>query len=495
MLNRTPPRNRRPEHTHTPLPSSSCRDDGILRGYGPNASRSIKSDPTHHQQRGGGGISAVAQAGDPISPNRPIHWLTSSFYFIFYVSYIGIDRLRVKMMNNGTPPPAPHDAIAIGAQPRWLFPLERAPPPPHNEGCTILHGFGNPAPLPSNGSPPPCPPMIMMSPLPSSPTSTCAATSSMQTVPPPERHTALMKAFNEAMDNTLRRFQEEIREAFLRPIKEVIRREVDNICYERLIRDKPSEAFLWIKEVHDVCAAPLDVILAEIAHDETVHDASRHLLTTARPSQPSANEKMTLSPSSAATKSSSPTPPCPTSSSMGTYTPLMGGDPLTSTPALQASLSTHASTAITPSQMARRRNRPRRRPGRRHRPRAPDPTDGAIPSHPGPQLLIMGGTLPPTATIPSARAAIPTRSASPTTLVTPSPSLQPFIMTNTDNTYSGGSLDDTFRDCGDQRKSARRKPYHRRVCRHHGPRAPNSTGSLCGRRHRPRAPSTPPEAF
>jgi hypothetical protein len=49
------------------------------------------------------------------------------------------------------------------------------------------------------------------------------------------------------------------------------------------------------------------------------------LLTTARPSQPSANEKMTPSPSSTATKSSSPTPPCPTSSSMGTYTPLMGG--------------------------------------------------------------------------------------------------------------------------------------------------------------------------
>ena len=177
MLNRTPPQNRRPEHTHTPLPSSSCRDNGILRGYGPNAPRSIKSDPTHHHQWGGGGISADAQAGDPNSPNRPIHWLTSSFYFIFYVSYVGIDRLRVKMMSNGTPPPAPHDAIAIDAQPRWLLPLERAPPPPHNEGCTILHGFGNPAPLPSNGSPPPCPPMIMMSPLPSSPTSTFAATS------------------------------------------------------------------------------------------------------------------------------------------------------------------------------------------------------------------------------------------------------------------------------------------------------------------------------
>ena len=168
---------------------------------------------------------------------------------------------------------------------------------------------------------------------------------------------------------------------------------------------------------------------------------------------------------------------------------------MTSTPALQASLSTHASTAITPSQMARHRNRPRRCPGCRHRPRAPNPTDGAIPSHPGPQLLIMGGTLPPTATIPSGRAAIPTCLASPTTLVTHSPSLQPFIMTNTDNTYAGGSLDDTFCNCDDQWKSARWKPYHHRVCRHHGPRAPNSTGSLCRCRHRPRAPSTSPEAF
>jgi hypothetical protein len=29
-------------------------------------------------------------------------------------------------MSNGTPLPAPHDAIAFDAQPRWLFPLERA---------------------------------------------------------------------------------------------------------------------------------------------------------------------------------------------------------------------------------------------------------------------------------------------------------------------------------------------------------------------------------
>ncbi len=125
---------------------------------------------------------------------------------------------------------------------------------------------------------------------------------------------------------------------------------------------------------------------------------------------------------------------------IGKDTPLVGGDPLTSTPALQGSLSTYASTAITPSPMARCCKRSRCRPGHCRRPRAPDPTDGAVPSHPYPQFLIMGGTLPQTATILLAGAIIPTRSASPTPLVTPSnSSLQPFCMKSTNTNYSGGA--------------------------------------------------------
>ena len=58
------------------------------------------------------------------------------------------------MMSNG-PPPARPDGTVDDA--RWLFPQERAPPP-RDEGCK-QHGFGDPALLPSNGSPPtPSPP-------------------------------------------------------------------------------------------------------------------------------------------------------------------------------------------------------------------------------------------------------------------------------------------------------------------------------------------------
>ena len=375
------------------------------------------------------------------------------------------------MMSNGAPPPAPHDAIAIDAQPQWLFPLECAPPPPRNEGC-ILHGLSDPAPLQSNGSSPYSPPIIMMSPVPSSPTpSTCAATSPMQTVPPPDRHTASMEAFRdesrrlrddfqEAFRDESRRFKEELDErrrryqeesqAFRREASAILRRIQED---DRRNRRDLAVALIRIKEVHDA----------------------------------SANEKIPPSPSSTETKSSSPTPPRPTSSSLGKYNPINGADPLTSTPALQASSSTRASTAITPSPMARRRDRPRRRPSRRHRPQAFE----AIPSHPVPT---MGGTTMPTMThLLSARATVICRSTSPKT-VTVSPSTQPFIIHRSGDVGSPRGRNALFRDCGERpRKRPRRRPHARRVCRRHGPRAP-SLGSLCGRRHRPRAPNISPEA-
>ncbi len=133
------------------------------------------------------------------------------------------------MMSNCTPPPAPH--VAIDDNARWLFPLQRAPPPPRNEGCTS-HGLSDPAPLQSNGSSPPSPPILMTSPLPSSHTSsTCAATSPTQTVPPPDRDTASldasMNALSERMNDSLRHCQEEISEAFRR-ITEDLRRDIAN---------------------------------------------------------------------------------------------------------------------------------------------------------------------------------------------------------------------------------------------------------------------------
>jgi hypothetical protein len=61
------------------------------------------------------------------------------------------------MMSNGTPPPAPH-VVTIYDNARWLFPLERAPPPPL-EGCLTCGKNGDPAHSTSNGSlPTPSPP-------------------------------------------------------------------------------------------------------------------------------------------------------------------------------------------------------------------------------------------------------------------------------------------------------------------------------------------------
>jgi hypothetical protein len=60
-------------------------------------------------------------------------------------------------MSNGPPPAHPDDAIDS----RWLFPLERAPPLPPNEGCKH-NGFGDPTLRASNVSQPtPNPPFSL----------------------------------------------------------------------------------------------------------------------------------------------------------------------------------------------------------------------------------------------------------------------------------------------------------------------------------------------
>ena len=170
----------------------------------------------------------------------------------------------------------------------------------------------------------------MMSSLPSSPTSSFVATSSMQTVPPPDRHTALMKAFDEAMENTLRRFQEEIREA------------------DRQIKDCFKDCLIAI--------------------------------STARPLQPSANEKMTPSPTTTM-PSSSLSSPRPTSSSVsmvGTVETHTGGSSL--------------SSPTPPSRLTARTS-------------SPDTVSTTVTPYPQPTML-MGGTTLPTTTPLSAQGAI-----------------------------------------------------------------------------------------
>ena len=143
------------------------------------------------------------------------------------------------------------------------------------------------------------------------------------------------------------------------------------------------------------------------------------------------------------------------------------------------------------------RARPRRRTGRRNRPRAPSPPDEGLPSLP---IQQQGGPLTPTMTA-LARATLPCHStvSSSTThhLTTPPPPT--LIPHNTDvdvgvyTLFSGGGGAHPFRECGPtppHRKCTRRKRRPLRVCRRHGPCAPDHADSLLlGRRHRPRAPN------
>ena len=173
---------------------------------------------------------------------------------------------------------------------------------------------------------------------------------------------------------------------------------------------------------------------------------------------------------------------------------MLGGDCQPSLQVLQPTMA-NESAAIALHQTARRRKRPRRRPGRRNGPRAPNRPHEAIPSHP---LPTMGGMSPPTM---SAHAndrdhrSIMSSPVPPMTL--PSPSHHPFTVEGNTSPFLGGGFIDSFRITDilpPPRKSSRRTHCPRRVCRRHGPRAPNSQDSPRGRRHRPRAPNISPEA-
>ena len=241
-------------------------------------------------------------------------------------------------------------------------------------------------------------------------------------------------------------------------------------------------------------AANLDAIMAKFDDELAKRNAAQREATDPSPAASPKSSALEMIPPSTqpspALVLSSPTLPHTAPTYAGAVISTMGGSPPSLSQTAPPS-TTIDSVTITPSPMACR-SRPRRCPGRRHQPRAPNHSNGAIPSHP---QSILGGTLQPTSTpMPtSARATVICCSLSPKP-VTVSPSTQPFTIHRTGDIVSSGERNASFRDCGGHpRKRPRRKPHARRVCWRHGPCTP-SLGSLCGRRHRPQAPSIP-EAF
>ena len=180
-------------------------------------------------------------------------------------------------------------------------------------------------------------------------------------------------------------------------------------------------------------------------------------------------------------RSLSPTLPHPMSY-VGAILSTIGGDCQPSPQVLQSKMA-NESAAIALHQTARRRKRPRCRPGCRNVPRAPNPADEAIPSHP---LPMMGGTSTPTTNHTKSAHAndqdprLPMSSASPPPVTLPSPTLQPFTIEGDTSTFLGGGFNDSFCDNGvifPPRKCSRRNYRPRRVCRRHSPQAPNSQES------------------
>jgi hypothetical protein len=140
----------------------------------------------------------------------------------------------------------------------------------------------------------------------------------------------------------------------------------------------------------------------------------------------------------------------------------------------------------------RPRARPRRRTGRHNIPRAPSSFVEVGPTHPE---LLQGG-LPTPTQMKLARATSPCCSEVPSTTpysTTPhTPSLFPSNLVGFTVSSAGGNAH-PFQTCGPTpppRKRTQRKLCPHRICRRHGPRAPNPQEHLLrGRQHRPRAPN------
>jgi hypothetical protein len=199
-----------------------------------------------------------------------------------------------------------------------------------------------------------------------------------------------------------------------------------------------------IRATRDTLAAPLDALLAEFAALEV----GTAPLTTMLPV---------------------PTPsPRPRSYLDAVVGPHGRGYTLSAPPSPSVTPSQPSAAALTPPTVGKSRHAtPRRQTGRRNGPRAPSPPDDNKPSHP---TCMMGGSLA------MARAAPPCRPYTP--------SLQPFTFNDGALISPGGGSAHPFRACGPtlpHRKHMRRKRRPHRICRRHGPCAPN--------RHRPHAPN------
>ena len=201
----------------------------------------------------------------------------------------------------------------------------------------------------------------------------------------------------------------------------------------------------------DLCVAPLDAILAKIKHCEIVHDI---LPCTMSPAcVPWLSAQVMTPPSPTPTTPSSPPSHTHPTSYLGAVLSPKGGDCKPSLQVLQVTTA-HELAAVMLHRTACRHKRPCFRPSGRNVPRAPNPPDMAIPSHPQPA---MGGTSTPNISdLTSARG----NDRDP--LLHISQCLQPFTIASTTSTYSGGRFDKSFRDCNVQRKFPRRKyrPCH-----------------------------------
>ena len=152
-----------------------------------------------------------------------------------------------------------------------------------------------------------------------------------------------------------------------------------------------------------------------------------------------------------------------------------------------------AKHAAASAQLVCQRARPRCRTGRRNCPRAPSPPDEAPPSHP--HQMLGGLHMPASTTLVQATSLCRSvvSSTTPSLMAPPTSSLLllPFtFLGDVVRSSSGGGDTYPFQASSPPRKRTRRKPPPRRVCRRHGPCAPNQVEHLlCWQRHRRRAPN------
>jgi hypothetical protein len=229
---------------------------------------------------------------------------------------------------------------------------------------------------------------------------------------------------------------------------------------------------IWVECA--LLAAPLDTILAEIERNDIAYKAR------APPTITSPYPVAMLS-----------TPPCPMTY-VGTVLYTMGG----STRATSLALAPSAiPSPIIDGQLwtVRRCARPPHRTGRRHHPCAPSPPDEVLPSHPHPTVEGLSTPTNPPNLLARETTCSGTWSLAPPLTASSTPSLLPFTYGSKVCLSLEGIVAHPFCAGGltpPPRKRTRCKHCPLRVCRHHGPRAPNPQEHLLrGRRHRPRAPN------